>query len=171
MADAIARYAARRTRPLSWSRLAKRFSPVVFSATRCATARLSACCSRRSTLKSSARIGSCASAPNAGEGALKARKIEFFNDYTSKKQCSQKCTAAGTSGSCCYEGKAAGRSPPRSSALVATAVAAIATAETRFARLRLVNLYVSAFELRIVESPNGRGSLFRRSHFNEAEAL
>src|SRR5258708_977224 len=58
MALAIARYASRSTRPLSSTRGNSR-RPFSDSLMTCwAAARLSACCSRRSTPKSSARIGS-----------------------------------------------------------------------------------------------------------------
>src|SRR2546422_314076 len=69
MALAIARYASRSTRPLSSTRGNSRrpFSNSLM--TGWAAARLSACCSRRSTPKSSARIGSSNSCgANSAEG-------------------------------------------------------------------------------------------------------
>ena len=58
---AIARYDATKTRPLSRTRGVSNRPTRASSVTTCAVARLAACCSSRSTPKSSARIGSSSS--------------------------------------------------------------------------------------------------------------
>ena len=78
IATAMMRYASSKTRPFSRSRVANRRPVVGLVVTGCAAARLSACCSRRSMLNSSARIGSSASAAKAEDGAFRARRNTRF---------------------------------------------------------------------------------------------
>ena len=52
-----------------------------FMVTRCAAARLSACCSRRSMLNSSARIGSSGSRRETAALPVRRRRIESFKKW------------------------------------------------------------------------------------------
>src|SRR5713101_9471126 len=76
---AMARYASSRTDSLSLSRTARDRPVVGLEVTGWAAARLSACCSRRSILKSSARMDSSLSHGAACDVRPKARRIADFN--------------------------------------------------------------------------------------------